>query len=190
VAIGGLVTAYIFLAVLGHPLIPGSAEGVNGGVRQQDPASSPGDDKQIRLFDYVDGKTVTMFMWVANDGKVALTLTGVETAPSYWRGLIGISDARAVPDVESPGCCPYDDPSPWAVSSFQAVVVQSGRQAAIILHVLLSNCEYNSSAAIVGISTIRVHYSVLGMPRSENIPLLEGVFVKAPDSCPRSAPAR
>ena len=70
VAIVGLIGSYLFLAVLSHPLVPGSAEGLNGGVRQQDPSSSPGDDKQIRLFDYVDGKTVTMFMWLANDGKV------------------------------------------------------------------------------------------------------------------------
>jgi len=90
----------------------------------------------------------------------------VDKAPSYWRGLIGISDARAVPNVEL-GCCRYDDPSPWAASSFQPVVVQPGRQAAVILHLLMSNCEYNSGTGTVGYSTIRVHY---------------------PDSCPRSAP--
>jgi len=187
IAIAGLVIGYLFLAILSHPLVAGSAEGVDGGVRQQAPNSTPGDGKHIRVLDYVDGKTVTMFIWLGNSGNIPLTLTGVDTAPSYWRGLIGIREARAVPDVDSRGCCRYDDPSPWAESSFQAVVVQPGHQAAVILHLLLSNCEFSSGNVLVGFSTIGVHYSVLAMPRTENVPLLEGVFAKAPDSCPRKA---
>ena len=46
-------------------------EGADGGVLQQDPTSSPG--KQIRVYDYVDGKTVTIFKWLGNRGHVALT---------------------------------------------------------------------------------------------------------------------
>src|ERR1700687_25850 len=188
VAVVALITSYLFIAVLSHPLVSGNAEGAGGGVLQQAPTWTPANGNQIRVFDYVDGKTVTMFKWLSNSGTVPLTVTGVDTAPSYWRGLLGIQDARAVPVVESRGCCRYDDPSPWAASSFQPVVVQPGKQAAVILHVLFSNCEYSSGGALVGLSTIRVHYSVLGMPHSDEIPFVNGIFVKAPESCPRSAP--
>lgn len=186
VAVAGLVSGYLLVAVLSHPLVPGNLEGASEGPLQPDPASNPAGGTQVRVFTYVDGKTVTMVKWLGNSGLVALTLTGVDTAPSDWRGLVGISGARAVPVVESPGCCHYDDPAPWA-ASFQPVVVQPGKQAAVILHILLSNCEFNGGGGSVGFDGIRVHYSVLGMPRSDYIPFVNAVSVNVPDTCPRSA---
>jgi hypothetical protein len=188
VAVAGLIVGYLFLAVLSHPLVPGNAEGASEGAMQPDPASSPDGGRQIHVFTYVDGKTVTMFKWLGNNGLVALTLTGIDTAPSDSRGLVGISGARAVPLVESRGCCRYDDPAPWAASGFQPLVVEPGKQAVVILHILLSNCEFNGGGGSVGFEGIRVHYSVLGMPRSDYIPFFSAVSVNVPDTCPRTAP--
>jgi hypothetical protein len=189
VAVAGLVFGYLFLAVLSHPLVPGNAEGASEGPLQPDPASSPGGGTQIRVFTYVDGKTVTMIKWLGNSGLVPLTLTGVDTVPSGWRHLMGVTGARAVPVVESRGCCRYDDPAPWAASSFQPLVVQPGQQGAVILHILMSNCEFSAGGGIVGFGFggIGVHYSVLGMPRSDYIPFFNPVSVNVPDTCPRSA---
>jgi hypothetical protein len=189
VAVAGLVIGYLFLAVLSHPLVPGNLEGASEGPLQPDPASNPAGGTQVRLFTYVDGKTITMVKWLRNSGLVPLTLTGVDTVPSGSRHLIGVAGARAVPVVESRGCCRYDDPAPWMASTFQPLVVQPGQQGAVILHILMSNCEVNAAAGIVGFGFggIRVHYSVLGMPRSENIPFFNPVSVNVPDTCPPSA---
>ena len=187
VAVAGLASGYLFLAVLSHPLVPGNAEGASEGAMQLNPASSLGGDTQIRVFNYVDGKTVTMFKWLGNSGLVPLTVTGVDTVPSDSRALIAITGARAVPVVESRGCCHYDDPAPWAASSFQPLVIQPGQLGAVILHILMSNCEFNAGGGIVGFDGIRVHYSILGMPRSDYIPFFDAVSVKVPDSCPRTA---
>jgi hypothetical protein len=115
--------------------------------------------------------SATMCKWLGNTGPVALTLTRVDTVPSDWHGLIGVTDARAVPVNESQGYCRYDDPAPWA-APFRQVVVEPGRQGAVIVHILIGNCEYNHGPGVASFSTIRVHYSVLGMPRVEDISLV------------------
>ena len=67
-------------------------------------------------------------------------------------------------------------------------MIEPDKQAAVILHILLSNCEHNSGGGLAAITTLRAQYSVLGMPRSEEIPFFDSVWVRSPDSCPRSAP--
>jgi len=182
------LAAYLFLSVLSQPLISGNAEGADRGTFVS--SLSPGFDRPARVVDYADGATATLIKWVGNGGPVSLTVTGVEMSPSYWVGLITIADARAGVVAGPDPCCNVDEQATWAAPSFRPIQLGPSKQAPVVLHILMSHCEYNSPGGTASIDSIRIHYSVLGFPHVQDVHLNTLFAVKSPDACPRSGPSR
>lgn len=188
VAAIALLGVYLYLAVLSQPLTSGNAEGADRGTFVS--SLSPGFDRPARVVGYADGATATLTKWVGNSGPVGLTVTGVEMSPSYWVGLITIADARAGVVTGPDPCCNVDEQATWAAPGFRPIQLDPKKQAPVVLHILMSHCEYNSPGGTANFDSIRIHYSVLGFPHVQAVPLNTLFAVKSPDTCPRSGPAR
>jgi hypothetical protein len=133
------------------------------------------------LYAYVDGGTFTVTKWV--------TITGVDPAPDYWVGLLGVKDARqGVPLI--PGkCCPIDAAATWAATSFRPLQLAPGQSGAVSIRYLMSHCEDNSGGGTVSFPVFGLQYNILGFPRDVEIPWSFPVGVTSPDTCPRTGPA-
>jgi hypothetical protein len=142
------------------------------------------------LYAYVDGGTFTVTKWVTNSGFVPLTITGVDPAPDYWVGLLGVKDARqGVPLI--PGkCCAIDEAATWAAPTFRPLRLDPGQSGAVSIRYLMSHCEDNDPGGTVSFPVFHLQYNILGIPRDVEIPWSYPVGVTSPDTCPRTGPAR
>lgn len=143
------------------------------------------------VWPYVDGGVTTLVTSLANNGLVGLTITDVETnggRPS-WGGLYAVKEARAAVLVSPGQCCQLDESATWSAHGFRPMYIDPGRQGVVALHILISNCEFNSPGQYVGLASITVDYTVLGFQHSQKVGVGPYWF-KSPDTCPRSGPAR
>jgi hypothetical protein len=86
-----LLAVYAVVAIVAQP-VTGTVDEPSGGLSQLSPDNH--DTSFYHLYNYVDGGTFTVTKWVTNNGPVPLTITGVDPAPDYWVGLLGVKDAR------------------------------------------------------------------------------------------------
>lgn len=189
------VAAYVFVAIWMQPVASSSSETFTG-IPGHNPTNEAVDvgggvTQQEVLWPYVDGGVATLVTSLTNSGPVGLTITGVETNghPPRWAGLFTLTDARPA-TLANPGqCCELNESATWSAHNFRPIYLAPGGQAAVAAHILMSNCEYNSSGQYTAIEYIRVDYAVLGFQHVQKV----GVgpyWMKSPDTCPRSGPAR
>jgi hypothetical protein len=190
-----LIAVYVVLAVFSQPL-SSDAEQLNRAPGQttlvEDPImaeTNPPDALPPVLLSYVDGGESTLVKAIYNDGQTPFTITGVETSPSYWLGLVTLKDPRAAVMVGPGPCCELNDAATWSAPDFRSIQVNPKGWGVIALHLLMSNCEDNGPGGYEIIDTIKVDYSVLGFPRTEDVSVGPYWF-QSPDTCPRSGPAR
>jgi hypothetical protein len=190
-----LVAAYVFLAVFQQPLIADD-EGLNrapGQATVNDPAMSAEigttDGRAPVLLTYVDGGEATLVKALYNEGPTPLTVTGVDTSPSLWVGLVTLKDPRAAVIVGPAPCCQLNEAATWSAQDFRSFQINPGERGVIAMHLLTGNCEDSSSGLYVTINLITVHYSVLGFPRAQEVSVGPYSF-QSPATCPRGGPRR
>jgi hypothetical protein len=100
---GALVGAYMIVTVYLQPLSAGPDEALYrapGQTTVNDPAMSPliddaGPGRAPLLFSYVDGAEASLVKTLHNEGPAPITITGVETSPSYLTGaLVTVKEAQ------------------------------------------------------------------------------------------------
>jgi hypothetical protein len=184
-----LLAIYAVVAVFAQP-VTGTVEEPAGGLSQLPGYPANVDTGLYHLYAYVDGGTFTVTKWVTNSGFVPLTITGVDPAPDYWVGLLGVKDARqGVPLI--PGkCCAIDEAATWSAPSFRPLQLNPGQSGAVSIRYLMSHCEDNDPGGTVSSPVFRLQYNILGFPRDVEIPWSFPVGVTSPDTCPRIGPAR
>jgi hypothetical protein len=184
-----LLALYAVVAIFAQP-VTGTVDESDRGVSQLPGFPANYDTGLFHLNAYVDGGTFTVTKWVTNGGFVPLTITGVDPAPDYWVGLLGVKDARqGVPLI--PGkCCAIDEAATWSAPSFRPLQLDPGQSGAVSIRYLMSHCEDNSAGGTMSFPVFRLQYNVLGFPRDVEIPWSFPVGVTSPDTCPRIGPAR
>jgi hypothetical protein len=188
------VVAYIVVAILMQPAASSSDEsfaGIPGHNPTPESIAIAGVTRESLVWPYVDGGVATLVTSIANTGPVGLTITGVETNGRWpaWSGLFTLTDARAAVLANSGQCCELDETATWSARDFRPIYVAPGHEGAVAAHILMSNCEYNSSGQYTAVEYIRVDYAVLGFQHVQKV----GVgpyWIKSPDTCPRPGPAR
>jgi hypothetical protein len=142
------------------------------------------------VVNYVDGATATLVKAVINNGAIGVTVTGVESSPAVrWAGLYTVKDSRTAVTVSPGSCCTINDSATWSAKEFRPLTLNPGQQGAVAVHLLESNCEFNSGGQYVILDSIRVHYSVLGFAHIQDVGIGPYWF-KSPEACPRSGFAR
>jgi hypothetical protein len=187
------VAAYVFVAIYMQPVARGSDEMYTGipGHNPTNEAIQLGTTQSTLVWPYVDGGVTTLVTSLVNNGPVGLTITGVETngRPPAWVGLFTLTEARAALLANPGQCCELDEAATWSARDFRPIYLAPGHQGAVAAHILMSNCEFNSSGQYTAIEYIRVDYTVLGFHHVQEV----GVgpyWIKSPDTCPRAGPAR
>lgn len=184
-----LVACYAVLAIFAQP-VTGTVDEPEGGLSRLPGFPDNYDTGLYHLYAYTDGGTFTITKWVTNSGFVPLTITGVDPAPDYWLGILGVKDARqGVPLV--PGkCCAIDEAATWAAPGFRPFRLDPGQSGAISIRYLTSHCEDTSPGGTTSFSVFHLQYNILGIPRDVEIPWSFPVGVTSPDTCPGIGPAR
>jgi len=188
------VAAYVFVAIYVQPVARGNDEeftGVPGHNPTNETIAIAGVARDTLIWPYVDGGVTTLVTSLINNGPVGLTVTGVETNGRWpaWGGLFTLTDARAAVLANPGQCCELDQSATWSARDFRPIYLSPGHQGAVAAHILMSNCEYNSSGQYTAVEYIRVDYAVLGFQHVQKV----GVgpyWIKSPDTCPRPGPAR
>jgi hypothetical protein len=138
-----------------------------------------------------------------NDVPTPLTITGVQTSPSYWLGLVTLKDARPAAVAGPPPClleavergaallrsCQLNEAATWSGGDFRPIEVSPGKEGVVALRMLMSNCEDTGPGGYLIIDSIQVHYSVLGFPHIQAVDVGPYWF-QSPATCPRSGAAR
>jgi hypothetical protein len=181
-----LLSLYAVVAIFAQP-VTGTVDDPEGGLSQLGPDYH--DTSLYHLYKYVDGGTFTVTKWVTNSGFVPLTITGVDPAPDYWVGLLGVKDARQGVPVVPGKCCAIDEIATWAASGFRPLHLDPGQSGAVSVRYLMSHCEDNGRGGTESFAVFRLQYNILGFPRDVEIPWSFPVGVTSPDTCPRTAPA-
>jgi hypothetical protein len=186
-AVALLLTAYAFVAIVAQPLT-GAEEVADRGLATL--AGNPGDSTEYRLFDYADGGTFTVTRWLSNSGPVGLTITGVDVAPDYWVGLIGVKDARQAVPVVPGKCCAIDEAATWTAPGFRPLHLNPGQWGGVSVRYLMSHCEDSGPGGTLSFAAVGIRYNILGYPRDVQIPWSAPIAVTSPETCPRTGPAR
>jgi hypothetical protein len=213
VSAGVLVTVYVFVAVNLQPLgagpdetlyrAPGQTTVSDPAMASQIEAADPG--RQPILLSYVDGAEAALVKTLYNDGPTPITITGVETSPSYLTGaLVTLKEAQPAAIGGQPPCsllaveqgaavlntCQLNEAATWIGGGFRPIQVNPGKEGVVAVHLLMSDCEDNGpGGAYQIIDSIQVHYEVLGFPHVQAVDVGPYWF-QSPDTCPRSGPAR
>ncbi|MFI5282594.1 MAG: hypothetical protein ACHQ0J_05630 [Candidatus Dormibacterales bacterium] len=188
-----LAGAYGYFAVYLQPLAPAD-EQLNPAAGEARIASSTIDFgplvyTPLAALTYVDGANATLVKDLYNNGPFALTVTGVETSPEYWVGLVSVADPRAAVMAGPWPCCEINEAATFSAQSFHPFQLSPGRLGAVAVHLFMSHCEDSGPGGYLGIDRITVLYSVLGFPHSQDVPVGPYWF-QSPNSCPRTGSAR
>ena len=187
------VAAYVFVAIWMQPVALGSNATFTG-IPGHNPTKEAmvvgaGLNQQELVWPYVDGGVITLVTSLANRGPVGLTITGVGTDPPCpnWCGLYSIKATRAAV-LASPGrCCELNESKTWSARDFRPIYVDPGHEGVVALHIVMTNCEYNSPQ-ISSLARINVAYAVLGFQHWQKVNVGE-YLIQRGDKCPRSGPA-
>jgi hypothetical protein len=187
----GLLAIYGFFAIFLQPLGSSGEEALNRAPGQttvidewaQGNVLSDG-RAPLLLLSYVDGAEATLVKGLYNSGPTPLTITGVETFPPGWVGLVTFKDVRSAVVVGPAPCCQLNEVATWSAHEFRPIQVNPGEEGVIAMHLLMSNCEHSPSAGYLTIESIKVDYSLLGFPHSQSVDVGPYAF-RSPDSCPR-----
>jgi hypothetical protein len=182
-----VLACYAVVAIFAQPLTP-SEEVADNGLSHRNWYA--GDTGLIRLYVYVDRGTFTVTKWLTNSGPVPLTITGVDPAPDYWVGLIGVKDARQAVPVVPGKCCSIDEVATWAAPGFRPLHLDPGQSGAISVRYLMSHCESSPPGGTLSFESLGIQYNILGFPRDGQIPWSAPIAVTSPDTCPQTGPAR
>jgi hypothetical protein len=210
---GALVGAYMIVTVYLQPLSAGPDEALYrapGQTTVNDPAMSPliddaGPGRAPLLFSYVDGAEASLVKTLHNEGPAPITITGVETSPSYLTGaLVTVKEAQPAAIAGPPPCsleaveqgaaslgyCQLNEAATWTGGGFRPIQVNPSKEGVVAIHLLMSHCENNGpGGGYAVIDSIVIQYSVLGFPREQAVDVGPYYF-QSPDTCPRSGPAR
>jgi hypothetical protein len=181
----GMTLSYVFLVVRDDPLVQGST-GYHPSIGSEVPGADP-PDTGAWVIEYQDGVDFTMALWVRNNGRFALTVTGVETDPSYWNGLVKLTDARAGVIQGPAPCCIVNSQASWALPRFVPFGLDRDKEAPILLRFRLQACEHNGVGVSNTLHGFKVDYDVLGNGHTTLIPFEERLIVRYTSAaeCPR-----
>lgn len=190
----GLLAVYGFFAIYVRPLDVGSDEAFFGlasqtAVDESSAVIGNGPDVPIHLLSYVDGGVDTLVKSLFNRGLTPITITGVETSPPDWLGLVTLKEPRAAVIDGAAPCCQLNAAATWSAQDFRSIQVNPGEERVVALHLLMSNCEDSGSGIYTIIDSIKVHYNVLGFPHVKDV-AVGPYWFQSPDTCQRTGPAR
>jgi len=187
------VAAYVFVAIWMQPVAFGNNATFTGipghNPTKEAVAVGAGVTQQELVWPYVDGGVITLVTSLANRGPVGLTITGVGTDPPCpdWCGLYSIKATRPAVLANPGRCCELNESATWSARDFRPIYVDPGHEGVVALHILMSNCEYNSPQ-ISSLAPINVAYSVLGFQHFQKVDVGQYLTQRG-DKCPRSGPA-
>ncbi|HXA30544.1 MAG TPA: hypothetical protein VN193_17570 [Candidatus Angelobacter sp.] len=179
----GLALSYLFRVVRDQPL---AAAGVwTPGLGTELTSGQPAGTRSHPL-EYRDGQTFVVEAWVVNNGRFGLTVTGVDTTPGWWHGLLSIADARAGVVGGRAPCCIVDEGATWAATSFQPFHLDAGATRPIALRLRVGHCEDKGVGIENILNDVTVHYDLIGNGHTAQVPI--GPLVVrygSADECPR-----
>jgi hypothetical protein len=175
----GLGFALLILAIGGaiyiHRYAPlGSAAEADSG-RFVDPHLTDVDG-DVRAYAYHEGGIIMRAIWIENTGGFGVTVTGVETTPRDWVGLISVVGARF--GLEH---------TPTVLAETQPLRSFSlGPKQTRLVDVLfrMAHCKDNEVGGSSEVDRVTVDFTVLGVHRSQELPLATSVWVTSPKNCP------
>jgi hypothetical protein len=181
----GLALSYVFLVVRDQPLVRGSVWR-NPEIGVEVPGAFP-PETAAHVIEYADGATFTVDAWLRNDGRFALTVTGVEVEPPTWVGLARITDVRAGIFDAGDRCCAVDRHATWAAPRFVPFTLQPNQERPVVLRYRLSHCEENGVGGSYVEEGLTVDYDVLGNGHTSLVPFTEPIVLRYSDAadCPR-----
>jgi hypothetical protein len=180
----GLSLSYVFLVARDEPLGPGMPFYVDAGTLVHGEVFPQVD---VQAIDYVDKEWFTVQLWVHNNGRFALTVTGVVPDPPYWSGLANMTDFR-VGVIKGPApCCLIDEQATWAAPDFRPSRLERDKEMPILVRFVIGHCEDSFVGGANSMASIRVNYDVLGGAHTTAIPLQRPITVRYTHSyeCPR-----
>jgi hypothetical protein len=201
-----LIAAYAYFAAYPQPLTTGPDEALYRPPGQviipntfPDYYPGPGVRAPLLLLSYVDGAEASLVKTLYNQGTTPITITGVETSPTYLTGaLVTLKGAQPAAISGPPPCsldavemgaamlstCQLNEGATWSGGSFRPIEVSPRKVGVIAVHLLMSHCEDNGPGGYEVIDSIQVHYIVLGFPHDQSIDVGPYWF-QSPDTCPR-----
>lgn len=212
VAAAVLVVVYAYFAAYLQPLGAGPDEALfraPGQTTVIDPAMSSvidnaGLSRPPVLLSYVDGAESSLVKTFYNDGPTPITITGVQTSPSYLTAaLVTLKEAQPAAIEGPPPCsleavergaaslsyCQLNEAATWTGGGFRPIDVSPHQVGVVAVHLLMSHCEDNGKGGYAFVDSIVVHYTLLGLPRDQAVDVGPYYF-QSPDTCPRSGTAR
>jgi hypothetical protein len=191
-----LVGAYGWLAIYEQPVVSGyEMLETAPGQTTLHPFAASGSDSfiaagaaPILVVDYVDGAASTLVKTLSNSGPLPVTITGVETGRTDWRGLVTIKEARSAVVVGPAPCCELNQTATWSAPDFHWIQLAPYGQGVVAVHLLMSNCENGGAGGYWIVDHIKVDYIVLGFPHAQDV-AVGPYWFRSPDTCPRAGPA-
>ncbi len=135
-------------------------------------------DGDLRAYTYHEGGLIIVGLAIDNGGRLPITVTGIAQSPGYWEGLISVVAPRLGPD---------SDPIDLSVATpFHAFALSRGDHRWLDVVFRMGHCANNDPDTSMSMTSVTVHYTVLGVHRAQELPLGTGVWVTAPSraDCP------
>jgi hypothetical protein len=158
----GLTLSYVFLVVRDQPLING-ADAYGPSLPSAEPGPPGSADHAMA---YRDGATLYLELWLANNGRFGLTVTGVDT--HRRGGVISVTDVR-VPAVDAQATGVREEIPPRETRPFAPFHLDVGKSRPIVLQLRLDHCE-DVAVGLDSRVSVTVHYDVLGNGHTMSVP--------------------
>ena len=179
IVVGALIGRAVYLDQYEPLAIGGSgSSGLYGNPEKEDV------DGTVRAYTYHEGGIIPLSLWISNEGPLGVAVTGIERNSPGWRGLVSLVGARLGDERR-----PLDLESSRPFSSF-SLSPDDSRLVQVLFR--MGNCRHNEYGGAMHVTSVRVKFTVLGVQRSQDLPLSEGIWVDAPrpEDCPAgSSPA-
>jgi hypothetical protein len=135
-------------------------------------------DGDLQAYLYHDGGLILEGLWIANTGRVPVTITGVEQSSSGWVGLITVANPRLGDD--------RNPTSLLASQPFRPFTLARGQDRLVDVVFRMGHCASNDPGTSMSKTEVNVFFKALGVHRSQRLPLAPGLWVSAPPSgaCP------
>ena len=135
-------------------------------------------DGDLQAYTYHEGGLIVIALSVDSIGRLPITVTGVTQSPAYWEGLISIVAPRLGLDQDATNLS--------ASSAFQPFSLSEGGHRLIDVVFRMGHCAKSDPGTSMSMTSVTLTYTVLGIHRSQDLPLPTGIWVTAPSraDCP------
>lgn len=123
-----------------------------------------GEGRTLYRYVWAPGATETMTLWLYNQGRIPITVTGVETGTDSLFSFVAVRLTNDQFPTEFSKAAP-----------FRAFTLGHDDQRGVTLLGRYGRCLGFGPNTSVGLESIKVHYRILGIARTQSVPL-PGIF--------------